>query len=110
HALHIFTTSIPLYSHLHPLPPQQHISPIGPYVSALANSAQPSHSTRFSFLLFSYTYALFCTGKNLNPFLFRGFRTLYQKHPGWGWGDLSHSPLLVLSSPPYFLTSLLPPS
>jgi hypothetical protein len=34
--------------------------------------------------LFSYSYALFCHHENDNLFVFRRFRTLSQKHPGWG--------------------------
>ena len=66
------------------------IAPVSPLFSALAKSAQPSHSTQFSFPLFSCTYELFCTGEKLNSFLFMRFRTLYQKHPGWGWALFDH--------------------
>src|SRR5437773_1786243 len=61
------------------------IAPVSPLFSTLAKSAQPSHSTHFSFPLFSCTYELFCTGEKSNPFPFMCFRTLCQKHPGWGW-------------------------
>src|SRR6266851_6854377 len=33
---------------------------------------------------FSYSCALFCAHQKLNPFVFKRFRTLWQKHPGWG--------------------------
>jgi hypothetical protein len=35
--------------------------------------------------LFSYSCALFCHNENDNLFVFRRFRTLSQKHPGWGY-------------------------
>src|SRR5260370_19491113 len=69
----------------------RHIAPVSPLFSTLTKSAQPLHSRRLSFLLFSYTYELFWPLQNLNPFLFMRFRTLCQKHPGWGWGASSHS-------------------
>jgi len=37
-------------------------------------------------LFFSYSCALFCTTKKLNPFLFKQFLTLYPKTPGVGEG------------------------
>jgi hypothetical protein len=41
---------------------------------------------RFSDLspFLSYSYELFCTHKNHNPFIFKRFRTLCAKHPGVG--------------------------
>jgi hypothetical protein len=33
---------------------------------------------------FSIPCALFCTTQILNPFVFKQFQTLLQKHPGWG--------------------------
>jgi hypothetical protein len=35
-------------------------------------------------LLFSYSYTLFCRAQNAKPLTFKRFRTLWQKHPGWG--------------------------
>src|SRR6267378_2338668 len=32
----------------------------------------------------AHSFALFCTPQKLNPFIFKRFRTLCQKHPGWG--------------------------
>jgi uncharacterized protein YceH (UPF0502 family) len=37
---------------------------------------------------FSRSYKLFCTTRKFNPFLFKQFRTLSQKHPGVGQGVL----------------------
>jgi hypothetical protein len=58
--------------------------------------------------LFSYSCALFCHNENDNLFVFRRFRTLSQKHPGWGrllqtkifsFGNLTtnYSPLSTIS-------------
>ena len=47
------------------------------------------HSQNYSTSFFSDSCALFCTHKKLNPFLFKQFRTLLQKHPGWGYLPLS---------------------
>jgi hypothetical protein len=41
------------------------------------------HSMEVTLPLFSYSYALFCTAKNPNPFRFMSFHTLSTKHPGW---------------------------
>jgi len=38
---------------------------------------------------FSNSCALFCTYENVNSFIFRRFRTLSQKHPGWGVSPLA---------------------
>src|SRR6266851_1346530 len=80
------------------------ISAVSPLFVTLAKSAHLPHSTGFSFSLFSYTYALFCNVQKLNSFPFMRFRTLCQKHPGWGWDASSHS-----ANPrpfPYLLTAL----
>src|SRR6266699_449871 len=45
--------------------------------------SQPDSSS-----LFSYSSKLFCTRQKLNSFVFMQFRTLCQKHPGWGEGDV----------------------
>ena len=42
--------------------------------------------------LFSHSSALFCHGQNAKPFLFRRFRTLSQKHPGWRTPQLLSTP------------------
>src|SRR6266404_434001 len=44
-------------------------------------------STRVSDLssFLSHYCALFCSHPELNSFVFRRFRTLWQKHPGWGY-------------------------
>ncbi len=39
-----------------------------------------------SFHILAHSSALFCTRANLNSFLFKRFRTLWQKHRGWGRG------------------------
>ncbi len=41
------------------------------------------HSKCFSFPLFSYSYALFCTEQNANSRILNHLRTLCTKHPGW---------------------------
>ncbi len=38
------------------------------------------------FLTLLRFFALFCSHARLNPFLFKRFRTLWQKHRGVGWG------------------------
>jgi hypothetical protein len=43
---------------------------------------------------FSYSSALFCANQKLNPFIFKQFRTLWQKHGGWG----SAQPYLMYGS------------
>ena len=83
HQAVLLTSSKSVHLRRRVLSPQ--IAPVSPLFSTLAKSAQPSHSTHFSFPLFSCTYELFCTGEKSNPFPFMCFRTLCQKHPGWGW-------------------------
>jgi hypothetical protein len=56
-------------------------------ISRLNRPVWDSHSTfnfRLSTSFSSYSYALFCTAQNRNPFYFKYFRTLCAKHPGWG--------------------------
>src|SRR5260370_41147242 len=45
----------------------------------------PSHESQSSSFL-SYSYALFCTQQKHNCFVLKRFRTLCQKHTGWGEG------------------------
>ena len=53
--------------------------------SPLRNSPLTArHSQPDSSSLFSHSCKLFCTQKNANSRLFKQFRTLCQKHPGWG--------------------------
>jgi hypothetical protein len=40
-----------------------------------------------SFQILAYSFAIFCTRQNLNPFPFNRFRTLCKKTPGWGSGQ-----------------------
>jgi hypothetical protein len=47
------------------------------------------HSPLYSSSFVSYSYELFCVPQKLNPFLFKQFRTLSQKHPGWGTPNVS---------------------
>lgn len=42
--------------------------------------------------LFSHSSALICRRQNANPFLFKRFRALSQKHPGWGTLQLLSAP------------------
>src|SRR6266436_4404986 len=44
------------------------------------------------FPVFSNSCALFCTHARLNPFIFKRFRTLCKKPPGWGEGSMGWSP------------------
>src|SRR5437899_1561066 len=89
------------------LPSYNHIGAISPLFATLAKSAHLHHSTGFSFPFFSCTYALFCTPRKPNSFLFMRFRTLCQKHPGWGCGAFSRSAsprpsaCLLTALPPY---------
>src|SRR5579859_1545404 len=53
------------------------------------------HSKCFSFPLFSYSYALFCTGQNAIFNLFSFLRTLCRKHPGWGERYRQFDPVLL---------------
>jgi hypothetical protein len=58
----------------------------------------------------AHSFALFCTPQKLNSFIFKRFRTLSQKHPGWGRGTICQRKIRdeFLSLHPYFITSLLP--
>ncbi len=56
----------------------------------LVTSRTPLCSSSF----FSYCCALFCTHRNHNSFLFKQFRTLWQKHPGVGY---PHSAIISFS-------------
>src|SRR5216684_8820136 len=51
-----------------------------------------------SFHTFAHSFALFCTRAKINPFLFNRFRTLCEKHPGWGG-------LLLTSCPSFHRTA-----
>src|SRR6267143_997502 len=48
----------------------------------------------------AHSFALFCIGAKLNPFLSNRFRTLCSKTRG-GWG----MPYILTSLPPYFITA-----
>jgi hypothetical protein len=72
---------------------------LSPYRALSVSLARP---------LFSYSCALFCHNENDNLFVFGRFRTLSQKHPGWGYllqakifsfGNLTtnYSPLSTIS-------------
>src|SRR6266478_4751640 len=50
----------------------------------------PSYSLCFQIL--AHSFALFCTHARLNPFIFKRFRTLCKKPPGWGEGSMGWSP------------------
>src|SRR2546430_11166477 len=60
------------------------IAPVSPLFSALAKSAQPSHSTQLSFPLFSCTYELFCTGEKATPFPLCASALFAKNTPGGG--------------------------
>src|SRR5260370_33098361 len=55
--------------------------------SSLTPVARPCIQV-LSFHTLAHSFALFCTHAKLNPFLFKRFRTLCQKPPGWGEGHL----------------------
>src|SRR5271169_2564945 len=61
---------------------------LAPAAAALCKSPHQYHSMGLAFPLFSYSYALFCHRQDAKPFIFKSFRTLWQKHPGWGGGLL----------------------
>ena len=52
--------------------------------STLARPRTPFPMRNYLSLFFSYSCALFCTHQKCNSFVFKRFRTLCQKHPGWG--------------------------
>jgi hypothetical protein len=60
------------------------------------------HSMGLTLPLFSYSYALFCSEENAIPTLFSIFRTLWQKHPGWGLPPSSQKPTLFCLGPRLF--------
>src|SRR5580704_67487 len=72
--------------------------------SPLWKSPHQYHSMRLTHPLFSYSYALFCTGEKLILNLFSTFRTLCAKHPGGIWPQC-HSCLFSLLHP-YLVASL----
>ncbi len=53
----------------------------GTLLSTLATITQV-----LSFQILAHSFALFCTHRKFNSFLFKRFRTLCQKHRGWGRG------------------------
>ena len=46
----------------------------------------PSSIHPLCFQIVADSFALFCSHKKLNPFVFKRFHTLCAKHPGVGWG------------------------
>jgi hypothetical protein len=48
------------------------------------------------FPFFSYSSALFCVPGKLNSFIFKRFRTLLPKHPGWGYPLIRQRAIRVL--------------
>ena len=73
--------------------------------ATLGESLQQYHSMGLARSLFSYSYALFCHRQNTKSLIFRRFRTLCQKHPGWGQ-VVQRS--LVLFTTHYSLLTVLP--
>ena len=61
------------------------------HLRTLPDSAHSYHSTPLSRPLFSYICALFCTPQIVNPFVFKQFRTLCEKHGGVGGGTMGMS-------------------
>src|ERR1700674_1260319 len=66
-----------------PLLSDKEVAPESPLFAILTKSAHLHHSRLFSCLLFSYSYALFCTHQDFNSFLFKRFRTLCAKQGVW---------------------------
>jgi hypothetical protein len=64
---------------------------VSPAIPCSFSPRQTIHA--FASSLFSINCALFGTRENRNPFAFRRFRTLSQKHPGWGTTLPLHIPL-----------------
>src|SRR5271155_3401362 len=52
---------------------------------ALFRSAQQYHTMGLTLPFFSYSYAHFCITQSFNSFGLNHFRTLLQKHRGWGY-------------------------
>src|SRR5208282_2344971 len=59
-------------------------SKLSTFNSLSPKSPHQYHSMELTLLLFSYSYALFCTSQSLKSFSFNNLRTLYPKHPGGG--------------------------
>jgi len=68
------------------------------FAHSLTDGVHLYHSTQLSRPLFSYICALFCTPRNLNPFVFKDSRTLCEKHAGWGEGVFGTSNQKLLST------------
>src|SRR6266568_6701123 len=66
------------------LPFYKQNAPLSPLFATVTKSAHLYHSALFSRPLFSYSCGLFCSRAKPNSFVFKRFRTLSQKHPGWG--------------------------
>lgn len=71
------------------------------------NSPHQCHSTGFTALLFSYSYALFCTAQNAIPNLFSTFRTLTTKPRGWGISVSPAGPSLFATGSTFAILSSL---
>src|SRR5438552_14217326 len=82
------------------------IAPVSPLFSALAKSAQPSHSTQLSFPLFSCTYELFCTGEKATPFPLCASALFAKNTQGGGGPCLT---IISLSEPRAALIFPIPP-
>jgi len=86
----------PSYIRLTQLPFCKQSASVSPLFAAVRKSAHPIDSTGFSLPLFSYSYELFSTSQNLNPFPFKATQTLLQKHRGWGYAFRPSLPYYVL--------------
>ena len=56
-------------------------------ISSTTDYSPPTTHYPLSFHILAHSFALFCTRAKLNSFIFKRFRTLCTKHPGWGWGE-----------------------
>src|SRR2546427_1837111 len=59
---------------------------LSPSFASCATPATHHYTQVLSFQILAHSFALSCTLRKLNPFIFRRFCTLCQKHPGWREG------------------------
>src|SRR5229473_1027572 len=73
----------PLFASLLPTPlfPLPHLSPLLPY--SYGHSYTTATHQPLCNQSVSHFFTLFCTHQKFNSFLFKRFRTLCKKHPGW---------------------------
>src|SRR5881409_3362973 len=57
---------------------------LSPSFASCATPATHHYTQVLSFHTLAHSFALSCILRKLNPFIFKRFRTLCKKHPGWG--------------------------